>query len=784
MPYQPALLGTARLNNFRLNYLPAGVAPIRETRILIYLDGVLVRDRVRRGSVTIHDVLNDVPNTCQFAIGGTPAPEPGMQVRITINTNSPRLLFNGTLETAALTYQGKPANTVYACSATDDTMRADNRRPFAYYQTVSASTVVTDLVARFAPGLTATHVQADLPAVTVAFDGTEGFNGCLRAIAKIVGAYFYWEDGALHFFLDEPTQAPDPLTPTTPTLSLEPPIASTVDDSQIRTRVYGRGWGTTLLADLAAGESTLPVANSTLFTAGGGAVIVSRTADGSPTDRLAYTSLITDGPGTIVGPGVTPTVAPVATAVAGAGLGLGTYRYAFTFVTASGESLPSPVGIVATSGGVVNPTGSVTVRNDPTGSPFYPYISGAMPIGELQYYNYSYSTKASYVDTSEMTLISPNYPPVLTTVSNNDPLNPSAAANVVVTIPCSPDPRVKTIWVWQWTFAGGSVWRAYEALDNIVGTGVVTIRAATTVTTTATQPSANTTPGAQAVTVSGIALGPSATTARKLYRTPVNGSALKLQQTIANNTATTAVTDTTADGSLGAAAPAGDTSGLQQPSGAVLPGSTSIITTGGALPAAGWMLTTGGAVIRYTGISGNTLTGVPATGSGAIITAISYGSALVPAPALAGVTGNTMPLPRGARVHIFVQRDDPVAQAAAAARESTATYTADGIHEHLIVDERRAEASLAARCNADLALFSAPLATVSYASRDVKTKSGKPIDVNLPALPIVATLVIQDVTISELDIADGLAPRFTTTASSVKFSLEDLLRRMAALLPE
>jgi len=739
---------------------------------------------VRRGSVTIHDVLNDVPNTCQFKIQGTPAPEPGMQLRITVNTNTPRLLFNGTLETAELTYEGKPANTVYACSATDDTMRADNRRPFAYYPNLSASTVVADLVARFAPGLTATHVQADLPAVTVAFDGTEGFNGCLRAIAKIVGAYFYWEDGALHFFLDEPTQAPDPLTPTTATLSLDPPIASTVDDSQIRTRVYGRGWGTTLLADLAAGESTLPVANSTLFTASGGAVIVSRTADGSPTDRLAYTSLITDGPGTIVGPGVTPTVAPVPTAVAGAGLGLGTYQYAFTFVTASGESLPSPVGTVATSGGVANPTGTVTVRNDPTGNPYYPHTTATnnSPIGQFQYYSYAYSTKTSYVDASELTWFS-QYPASITTVSNNDPLNPTQAANVVVTIPCSPDARVKTIWVYQYTAAGGSVWRPTTVIDNIVGTGTVSYRNAGT-PTTGTAPTANTTPGAQAVTVAGIALGPSATTARKLYRTPVNGSALKLQQTIANNTATTAATDTTADGSLGATAPAGDTSGLQQPSGSVLPGSTSILTTGGALPAAGWMLTTGGAVIRYTGISGNTLTGVPATGSGAILTAISYGSALVPAPALVGVTGNTMALPRGARVHIFVQRDDPVAQAAAAARESTATYTADGIHEHLIVDERRAEASLTARCNADLALFSAPLATVSYASRDVKTKSGKPIDVNLPALPIVATLVIQDVTISELDIADGLAPRFTTTASSVKFSLEDLLRRMAALLPE
>jgi hypothetical protein len=44
------------------------------------------------------------------------------------------------------------------------------------------------------------------------------------------------------------------------------------------------------------------------------------------------------------------------------------------------------------------------------------------------------------------------------------------------------------------------------------------------------------------------------------------------------------------------------------------------------------------------------------------------------------------------------------------------------------------------------------------------------------------TLTIQDVLITEIDVAPGTAPRFTVTASSVRFSLEDLLRRMSALI--
>jgi hypothetical protein len=54
--------------------------------------------------------------------------------------------------------------------------------------------------------------------------------------------------------------------------------------------------------------------------------------------------------------------------------------------------------------------------------------------------------------------------------------------------------------------------------------------------------------------------------------------------------------------------------------------------------------------------------------------------------------------------------------------------------------------------------------------------------VNLASPLIAETLVIQDVTITEIDVAPGLLPRFTATASTVRQSLEDLLRRMNALV--
>jgi hypothetical protein len=146
---------------------------------------------------------------------------------------------------------------------------------------------------------------------------------------------------------------------------------------------------------------------------------------------------------------------------------------------------------------------------------------------------------------------------------------------------------------------------------------------------------------------------------------------------------------------------------------------------------------------------------------------------------LTGVSGIVRPLIKGAPIHIWVQEDDLEAQAALANREGEG----DGIVEHRITDERRGEASLRALCRADLAQFSRGTVVVTYTTRDVKTKSGKPIVIDLPSPLIDETLTIQDVRIDQIDIAPGTAPRFQVTASNVGVvTVEALLRRMATSL--
>lgn len=879
MPLQPAVLGTARLNNFRLDYLSAALFAIRETRVRILVHELDVSARVRRDGLTIQDDINDTPNTAAFRIEGA-APSVGETVRITLNSNTPRLLFNGTLEAVDLTYEGRPDQLVWACSAQDDQARVAAYLPFGTWTTVSATTVVQALVSTFAPAFTASHVEAGLAPVSVIFDGSEGFGGALAQIAKLVGGYYYWEDGDLHFFLEEWTDAPDPIDATHPFLD-EPPITIRRDKSQLRTRVYGRGHGESLLSDVATSETILPVSNAEAwFSAGGGRAITDDL-------RLTYTGVQGGGLGAPVGPGAQPSVAPLLAPAAGTGLGTGVYKYAFTFGTATGESVPSPLGTV-TTGPISAPTTLPTLPAGPNigpgpdaGTHYYgvSFVAGSgetlatISTNTVTTYDLSAPAAGSVYTPTGLTVTPAGWAAgqvirVRFTASTSAGGETTIGAELSFTIQTNPSfpgtfwapgiaaPALPTGAHYETAYGsrdGGASWHvvatalwqgggtsffyntSHPTLDAAAGPPGVNLAAVHTVpittipigppgttarkiyrtvagaayaygnfktvatlgdnTTTnytdtvadaslgAAAPSSNTTL-LNTVNISGIATGPSGTTARTVYRTIVNGSQLKLLSTLANNTTTTLV-DSTADGSLGANAPTGDTSGLTTATGLVAAGATVLLTANASpfVATGGWVLV-GGALVRYTGVSGNSLTGIPATGIGALINSVNYGERVQAVSALTGVAGLTRALLRGATIHVWVQRDDPTAQSVIAAAEGTTARPSTGVYEYLVSDERRNESSLTALCDAYLTLFSYPIVTVNYDTRDVKTKSGKPIVIDLASPPIDESLTIQSVTITEIDLADGLAPRYHVTASSVQYTLEALLRSLTGLVQD
>src|SRR4029077_15591859 len=101
------------------------------------------------------------------------------------------------------------------------------------------------------------------------FGGPQSSVECLDAIGEQIGGRTkvdYSRD--VHLFIPpEPGLVmPDPITLANPPLN-SPPIRFTVDLSQVRTRVYGKGHGETIPSDIVVGETILPVASTVFFNA-------------------------------------------------------------------------------------------------------------------------------------------------------------------------------------------------------------------------------------------------------------------------------------------------------------------------------------------------------------------------------------------------------------------------------------------------------------------------------------------------------------------------------------
>ena len=748
----PAVLGSARLGNFRLGYESSALLAVRTTRVRIFLAGVESRSRVRMDGFTIHDALNEQPNTCAFTVDGS-APVVGQAVRVTINSDTPRLLFNGSIETVDLSYEGKAANWAWACTATDDLAHLNRRLPFGAYTNLSATTIATTLVASFAPTFTTTNVAAGLATISVNLDGSEGMSGALRQITQLIGGYFYVEDADLHLFLTESTGTPDPIQ-TGYAFADTPPITMSTDLTQLRTRVYGKGHGENAVMDVAVGETILPIVNASMFNPVGGLAIVA-------TDVIGYTGRQLGGAGSVVGPSASPLVAPTL-AMAGGSVDSGVHQYAYVFVTGAGKTLPSPLATITTSTTNLTPPGAPLVVDDLS-------TPGALVVGQVYKWLLTLATDSTHETTAG--------------TASAGLTGTGHAGSLLNTTPSMAGiPPTTTVRIYRTVGNGATYYletstTASQFQDNPNSSAIVGVMSDAALVTQPNPPGANTANTGGAV-VTGIALGPVGTTSREVYRTATGAAQLKLLTTIANNTSTGPYVDILADASLGANAPVTDTSGLTTSTGKVNAGSTSVETanSGPFSTSGGWVIN-GTQQIRYTGITGNTLTGIPATGTGSIVNTMAYGEHLDPVPALTGCVSIDIAIPKGQPVNIWVQRDDFSAQTAQAVLEG-----GDGIYEYLVTDERRGTDSLIALCDAHLHLYSRPMVTVTYATRDVKTKSGKTIVVNLSSPPMSQTLTIQDVVISEIDVAPGTAPKFTVQASSVRDTIESFLRNMSTAI--
>jgi hypothetical protein len=723
--------------------------------------GATAAQRVLIDSLTIHDQLNEVPNTCTCTVQGD-RPLEGAELIIAYGSaNNPARLFAGRiLRVTQLYVAAKPSNVLWQVEGIDYTWELNRRIIVAKYTNQSASAIAADLVASWAPAGFTTAIAAGLPVLDeISFTNTPLMDA-LTQLATRIGGYAscdYFK--AIGLWITPPGTPPLALTPTHPSLQ---EFQVTRDLSQVVTRALVEGGGVTALALVAPGETRLPVEDITWYPPSGYVV--------SGPQRLAYTGTVAGGGGAFVGAGAAPSTGPIVQTASGAGLPAGTYKYAYTWVTNAGATIPSPLTPITT--GQIAPPTKAPVLHDGNG----PNDAGYLVPGAQYRVVYAYGIDNGSWPPTAVTSVSPSSAHAADsygTISADVWAPPTPAETALVThvhaYITHPNQSSPYYYAQSWQFSTQPP-PGYGPIGIVLKNYTNGIQA----------PTSNTT-SINAVTLSGIAVGPTGTIARNVYRTPVNSAALKLLTTLANNTAATLpAPDTTPDASLGAAPPTADTSGLNPSGGVILAGASSILVSSvGPFGTTGWARV-GNQILRYKGATTSTLTGIPATGPGAITSSIGYGQEIIVAPQLFGIPASGPGAIRyqilpGDEVNLLVIVDDAAAQDAL-----QALLGGDGVVEEYQQDRRINRAEAQARADALLELKGPILETYRYRSRDPGTRSGTTITVDLPApTDVHGTYEIQDVTISGFLGTDEY-PVYDVTASSRRFTFEDLLRRRRA----
>lgn len=755
-----------------------------------FLIGGQLNTRVRRDGASLRDVLGAAANTGKLVFD-TADPGAGNSIEIGLGALDPdNLLFAGEIQFNDQTYVDTFHSPLWPVSLVDRTFQINKRRPVGRFVTTSATFIGKWLVNTWTTGFTDTNIQANLPAISITFDGSQDVTTCLQAVATAINGRQRVDYGKNVWLYVTDTSTPiDPVDNDHPPLNNPSPITYTNDLSQVRTRVFVKGANSTLLTDVASGEVILPVSSSAaVFDAGGGTVLLRNS------ETATYATIQPSGVvGSLVGPGIGPASAPTLALGSGAGIDSGVHQYAVVFRTTNDASLslPSPVATI-TTGNIATPSTGPSLVQFGDGSSDWMIGNGPTSPQNIEwavtFYNAAGETPPG--PRSNNINFNTTIPPGLTRTFqiHNLPLGPAGTTGRKLYRASSSGGTLKFVK----TIADNTTTDVNDdVLDASLGGNA---------------PSTNTATANQVV-LTNIAIGSAgspAVTERFLYRTKAGSSQLQYLATIADNTTTT-YTDTNADSSLGANAPSSDTSGITQPSGQVLPGSTTMPVAGPSFasdPArGGWVVIGNGQqVIRYFGVSGTNLTGIPASGPGSITAAISYNSTVTAVQALVGVNnwnGVASAMAKGDAVHLYVQVDDTTAQATLALLErDDAGNATDGIREYQVSDP---QATTSAMCRAeglaDLARMSAPIVSAQYYMRPASAlmlpRSGKTVHIDTrkgifdthifaPTMfdegvfGLNGDYVIQDVLIT----FDGpkMMPLFQVTAASAKFSLQDLLR--------
>lgn len=765
----------------------------------------------RMPGISIRDVLNNAPNQCTFVIDGqSNTPVVGEKIVITDERDSSRRLFAGTVQTIEQVYEEITNQLAWQATAIDFTWLLNKYRPFGAYQNVSVSSIVVDLIAKYAPGFTTNHVQTKLAKVSVTFDGNDDFATCLNKLASAIGGG-HWNvdyDQDVHFFHRLPegliipqTSGPGTAMTVTEGAGIPTTFAFPIGFYLFRsTFVYDNGVESAMspVSNCVAlqGTNQISFAGVPIGAAIGTHTVVKR--------RLYYTQY---GP---LGGVTLERFLEINDNVTAA------------FTTYFGTTGASVATIVALPATVAFPPVSVSVpATGPAGvlgaaqgsaaiyRPQYPPLVGEHLTASYTPARYQFKVTNIYRDGSE------SLPSVASNSVDLDGISSALLSNV----PIGPtvnglDVVARKVYAsWGSTNSVplsvvvanlqasknrgglhnefgyiigygdadnlqgrvGPVPSDYVALANIIGYGDLNyllnpygdpdwspdkttmwyLIADNTTTSVNVGPGTGSgTPPVNSNAASNIPVWPNpdgpyledtdppediTSASTNLLRDPpltVHRDQSQIRNRVFVKGAGVAVLD---------AAKIGDRV-IQ------VTDLSNFSSGGGKCIVDGWLK------LEYYGTSAP---------SGA-------GNLLLRLPLAVGIA-------QGVTVSIFFQADDLISQRVLGKIElDTNGQVTNGVHEYMVVDTSLVnQFQLYMRAYAELELFAYPIVTVHYGTRDPKTKSGQTVHIDLSDPPCFGDFLIQDVTIDQVhDESDDIFPRYTVTASSVKFELNDLLMQI------
>lgn len=715
--------------------------------ILISVAGTTRTRALRVDAMAIREYAGGQPNTCTCRVWNF-TPVQGQDIKIGLGSlAAANLIFAGLIVKVVTRYEGdKPTQLAYDlfCQGYDAPQLLNRRKVTKKYTAVSGSTIAAALITDNVQGFPApTSVEASLASVAEITFTNDDVTAALDQLAKRLGAV-WWVDYAqdLHFFVTSTLGgSATAITDAAPGGARD--LSYEVDLARVVTRVLVEGQGSSVAADIAVGQTSIPVTDATPFNASGGTAVVGP-------QRVTYTSRVVLGGQASTTTGITQSIsAPSRNIIDTVGgnlrrIGAG-YRHRVTFVINGGES----------NGGTVTSQGQMNAVSASGSAPSVSQTTGgSLVVGNAYAYGVTFVTSAG-----ETTLSGTNS--VTISGSNN--------AVSVSSIPTSGDARVIARRLYRDTNASGTFKLIAQFNDN-----TTTTYTDVSPSHTSAAPSSNTA-GEGTFQLVSIPTGGTGTTARRIYRTKDGGSDYYLVGEIQDNS-TTSFVDNVSDAGLGSTQPP-TTSETGVPAANT---SLPVLDLAQFNSAGGWVVVQG-QQIRYTGRSASsgagTLTGVPSSGAGTIAAIVRNGSNVVALDSLEGVpsssTGSVLyAINKGDPLALLVTRNDTTAQTA------LATLTGyDGIVEEYARDNRLSETEAAAFGDARLAVLKDPLVTVRYETRDTAAKPGRTVAINIASPPINATFRIQAVTVSgDAALAAGTGnPLRRVEASSQRLSFEQVL---------